>query len=198
MKRIFIFLVIFALSFQLWCSNKKMEENKLPMEENKLLNEEDILPIYGVWNPINTKAGFTNEYTKNGIFKRAYDALIIEKEEKKPKGMVEGEIGIIYDIGDDVRIIGIDGNYPKYRIKFKHRVSLLNDKKEYYEAWITGELNINFKSRDEMIIELVKIDLDKDNERYENVIKYLKMLLKPGIVYKRAEKLDKPITPDAP
>ena len=162
--------------------------------------EDEMLPIYGIWNP----PGYTrykNLYTKYGLFKSTLISLRIWPREPNEKGIIPGEIGIIYDMGNDIRIVGIEGKYPAYRIKFKifyvEESIILNKKFEYYDhnAWSGGELIIHFFNKDEIWFEFVKLDLPKDNVRYKRILKCLERLLRFGKnnVHRRAEKIDKPI-----
>lgn len=165
----------------------------------------DRIPIYGVWIPQNSKSGYMNAYTEYGLFKATYDSISIFPTKQKEKFIedefsIKDEIGIIHDLGNDLRIVKIAGKYPKYNIKFKKMVSLLNGNNEYYTAWIDGDLYINFNNYNEIWFELVRFELDKNNIRYHEIMKDFERFIKFGkeSLYIRAEKLEKPIIPDAP
>lgn len=177
------------------------------------IDQSNVNRIYGVWNPKNSMAGYRNARNELGLFKATYDSLSILQtihkmtEEKNTRENNENvfrvrkeEIGVIHDIGQDVRIVGITGKYPDITIKFQRIESLLDEKKEYYNTRIDGELIIHFNNENEIWFELKKFNLNKNNPRYEIIMKGLKTFIKFGKenVYVRAEKLVRPIIPDAP
>jgi hypothetical protein len=178
MNKMIIYVIIITIIFT-GCTNELKEKNT------------ELLPFYGVWNPLNTKSGYTNEYTEFGLYKAAYDSInILPSKGKK----VKNEIAIVHDIAWDIRIIKIEGDYPKYTIKFMYDVDIDRGGGNYESKWYSGEMIIHFKNRDEIWFELTELD------SYSKEKEYPKKLIKfgPKNIYRRAEKLDKPIIPDAP
>jgi len=145
-----------------------------------------LLPFYGAWNYINDNSNYSSANTEMGVYITKCSSIFILPTKGKKHALKE-EFGMIHDIGWDLRIISITGNYPEYTIRFKYRTELQIINENFNETWANGELNIHFNNENEIWFELIKCDnLDKSSE----IPKQLKFInYGPYNIYVRAEKL---------
>lgn len=146
MIRKILFIMIAVYVFGIYCINYKGKD-----ANNKM-------PIYGKWKNVKSYEMFLKITAKYGQLDPTYEYIVIEQSIESKK--VKDEIALLYDIGEDISITEITGEYPKYKIKFKYEIDYYKEDGEVsdHSEWYDGEMYINFNTYDEIWFELIKIE----------------------------------------